>query len=256
MKYRILTGVLALSVCTLLLWALIGQSDTKNTNEVKITEEKTHSQVKFPGGAIVKGIEGDTTDPASLWVVVSKRYPLANQTYRPADLVLPGVPERTDKSQDEKSVRRVIVPSLEKMFADAKAQGHDLMVASGFRSYEQQQAYFDTYTAEFGREAANRFSALPGQSEHQTGLSLDIAYTDMKDCYLDACFGERPAGKWLAANSYEYGFILRYPADKVDVTKYQYEPWHFRYIGRELATALYKGHLSLDEARPYLELQH
>ncbi len=79
----------------------------------------------------------------------------------------------------------------------------------------------------------------PGYSEHQTGLAVDLAPVPAQGCNLEICFGSMPQGKWLAANCWQYGFLLRYPADKVAVTGYQYEPWHFRYIGIPLATEMH-----------------
>lgn len=209
-------------------------------------------QIKLPGATPIDAITEDYDLSTSIWTVVSKDHPLSDQQYRPSDLELTALPARSDKSSDEKSVRKVIVPDLTAMFDAAKAAGNDIMIASGFRSYALQQTYFTSYSNSYGEAAANKFSAIPGQSEHQTGLALDIAYVN-RDCYLDTCFGEKPAGIWLAANAYKYGFILRYPADKTEVTKYQYEPWHFRYVGKPLAGALHESGLTLDEARPYLQ---
>lgn len=209
-------------------------------------------QVKLPNATPIDARIEDYNLPSSLWAVVSKDYPLTDQQYRPTDITRTDLPSRSDKSEDEQSVRAIIVSDLTAMFADAKAAGHDVMIASGFRSYDLQQTYFNSYSRSYGEEAASKFSARPGQSEHQTGLSLDIAYTN-RDCYLDTCFGDKPAGKWLAANAYTYGFVLRYPADKTEITRYQYEPWHFRYVGKPLATVLHESGLTLDEARPYLQ---
>jgi len=243
--------VMLLSALAGFVWMTV--NPVRTINEVELTDNKTPSQVKLPNGIVVKSEIYSTTDPASIWVVVNKKYPLSDLQYRPADLVLPSVPTREDKSLDERSVRRIIVPELTTLFGDAEKQGFSLMIASGFRNPKLQQAYFDSYSATHGARAANQFSAVPGQSEHQTGLALDIAYTDMADCYLDTCFGDRPAGKWLAEHAHNYGFVLRYPGDKTSITQYQYEPWHFRYVGRPLAEALFKNGLTLDEARPYLE---
>ncbi len=246
----------------LLVWR--GQHASPVKNEVKTTPVKSESQVKkdetvaktvivqLPNAAPIEARVEDYNKPGSLWVVVSKDYPLADLHYRPSDLTLTDLPARTDKSVDEKSVSAVVVPDLTSMFTDAKNAGNDIMIASGFRSYELQQTYFSNYSKSYGEEAANKFSAKPGQSEHQTGLALDIAYNN-RDCYLDVCFGQKPAGMWLAENAYKYGFILRYPSDKTEITKYQYEPWHFRYVGKSLAKALHESGLTLDEARPYLE---
>ncbi len=214
--------------------------------------ETVKVQIKLPGATPIDALVDDYNLPTSLWTVVSKDYPLSEPQYRPSNLELTDLPARSDKSADEKSVRAVIVPDLTSLFNAAKSAGHDIMIASGFRSYDLQQTYFSSYSQNYGEEAANKFSARPGQSEHQTGLALDIAYSN-RDCYLDVCFGTKPAGEWLAANAYTYGFVLRYPADKTAVTKYQYEPWHFRYVGKPLAIALHESGLTLDEARPYLQ---
>lgn len=225
---------------------------TSNETTGRPTKTEDKIQVKLPGATPIDALVEDYNSPTSSWVVVSKDYPLTELQYRPTDLELTSLPTRSDKSADEKSVRGVIVPELTALFTDAKSAGHDIMIASGFRSYDLQQTYFSSYSRSYGEEAASKFSARPGQSEHQTGLVLDIAYSN-RECYLDVCFGAKPAGEWLAANAYKYGFVLRYPADKTDVTKYQYEPWHFRYVGKPLAAALHESGLTLDEARPYLQ---
>lgn len=225
---------------------------TASKTSSKSQSSSAKIQLELPGVAPIAAQAEDYNSPASLWTVVSKDYPLSEQQYRPGDLELTTLPARSDKSADERSVRALIVPDLTALFADAKAAGHDIMIASGFRSYDLQQTYFRSYSHSYGEEAASKFSARPGQSEHQTGLSLDIAYAN-RECYLDTCFGQKPAGVWLAANAHTYGFVLRYPADKTEVTKYQYEPWHFRYVGRDLAGALHESGLTLDEARPYLQ---
>ena len=142
--------------------------------------------------------------------------------------------------------------ALKLMFDDAKASGYDLMIGSGYRSASLQDTYFNSLAASVGDVAANQSIAKPGQSEHQTGLSVDISGTNM-NCYIDTCFADTDEGKWLASNSYKYGFILRFPSDKVDITGYRYEPWHFRYVGVDLATAIYQSKLTLEEAWPYLE---
>lgn len=213
---------------------------------------KQSVQVVLPGAKPIPALEENYVQPASLWVVVSKVYPLSDAQYVPVNLIVPAVKTRTDKSTAEQSLRADIEPDAVALFKAAQAAGHDVMLASGYRSYEQQQVYFTNYSRLYGEEAANKFSARPGQSEHQTGLAFDVSLTS-RACYLEVCFGETEAGKWFAAHSYEYGFILRYPADKIDITQYQYEPWHFRYVGRDLARALHESNLTLDEAYPYLQ---
>ena len=209
-------------------------------------------QLHLPGTQPIDALIEDYDLATSIWTIVSKQYPLSDQQYRPSDLIVTGVPVMNEKSTDEKLLRSVLQADVTAMFTAAQSAGHDIVLASGFRSYSLQQRIFSGYSQSYGDIAANKFSARPGQSEHQTGLALDIAYVN-RECYLAECFGEKPAGQWLAANAYSYGFVMRYPADKTTATQYQYEPWHFRYVGRSLATALHESGLTLDEARPYLQ---
>lgn len=115
---------------------------------------------------------------------------------------------------------------------DAAKEGLSLRIISGFRSYASQKSVYNNYVARDGRAAADRYSARPGHSEHQTGLAIDINS-------LYQSFENTNEGKWLTNNSYKYGFILRYPKNGEGITGYMYEPWHFRYVGVELATKLY-----------------
>lgn len=94
--------------------------------------------------------------------------------------------------------------------------------------------------------------AQPGQSEHQTGLAVDIVPSS-RDCYIQECFKDMPEGIWLAENAQKFGFILRYPSGKEGLTGYGFEPWHFRFVGIDLATALYESGLTLEESWPYLQ---
>lgn len=130
--------------------------------------------------------------------------------------------------------------AFDKMKSAAAAEGLDLYVASGYRSYSLQQSLYSRYCSRDGKAAADRYSARPGHSEHQTGYAIDlntIAYS----------FADTAEGKWVAANCYKYGFILRYPEDKETQTGYRYEPWHIRYVGTALAKEIYDSGLCLEE---------
>lgn len=118
------------------------------------------------------------------------------------------------------------------MAADAKKAGFELVAFSGYRSYEYQTQLYTNYANRDGKEAADRYSARPGHSEHQTGLAFDIGEKGQEDLWLTEEFGETPAGKWLVENAHNYGFILRFPEGKEDVTGFMYESWHFRYLGK------------------------
>ena len=137
-----------------------------------------------------------------------------------------------------------LLRQFEKMRLDAAKAGHRISIGSGFRSYSYQLNLYEGYKRRLGEEAANRISAKQGHSEHQTGLAIDVKGSS---CYLDQRFGNTPEGKWLAANAHKYGFHLRYPKGKEAITGYSYEPWHFRYLGVDLATDLYKKGLTVEE---------
>ena len=126
------------------------------------------------------------------------------------------------------------------MRMEAAKYGYDLRYCSGFRSYYDQQYIYNNYVQQYGQELTDTFSARPGHSEHQTGLAFDIGA-------IDDNFGDTETGKWLAINAHKYGFIIRYPEGKQDITGYKYEPWHLRYLGVELATKVYKSGLTLEE---------
>lgn len=130
--------------------------------------------------------------------------------------------------------------ALNVMFAAAKEEGLSLWVCSGYRSYIDQKIIYNGYVVRDGKEAADRYSARPGHSEHQTGLAFDINNTY-------SSFADTVEGKWLAENCYKYGFIIRYPKDKEHITGYMYEPWHIRYLGNEKAKEVYDSGLCLEE---------
>lgn len=185
------------------------------------------------------------TDPASLWVVVNKKNALPDG-YKPADLVVPAVKLRLGAGAEQMQLRIEVGDALKELFMGAKTAKFDLMLGSGFRSYALQKSFYDGYVAKDGQAAADTYSARPGHSEHQTGLALDIDRSDQK-CHLEECFGGLAEGQWLAAHAHEHGFVLRYYKNKQTITGYIYEPWHFRYVGVELAAEVYKSGLTLEE---------
>jgi hypothetical protein len=129
---------------------------------------------------------------------------------------------------------------LNVMFEAAKQDGIRLFVKSGYRSYVDQKVIYNGYVKRDGKAAADTYSARPGHSEHQTGLAFDLNS-------LSISFENTAEGKWLAENCYKYGFIIRYPKGKENITGYIYEPWHVRYLGTEKAKAVYESGLCLEE---------
>ncbi len=122
----------------------------------------------------------------------------------------------------------------------ASSNGLSIWNASGFRSYELQSSLYTRYSNRDGKEAADRYSARPGHSEHQTGLAIDLNE-------ITSSFANTAEGKWVEENCWRYGFILRYPKDKEAQTGYMYEPWHIRYVGVEVAEKIYNSGLCLEE---------
>jgi D-alanyl-D-alanine carboxypeptidase len=182
---------------------------------------------------------------ASLYVVVNKGRILPS-TYVPANLVVPSVPLRTGSGSSEMHVRSDTAAAMEKLFAGAKQDGLSLMLASGYRSYNLQIGLYNGYVKSSGQAYADASSARAGHSEHQTGLGADLEPASRK-CEVDPCFAETPEGKWLADNAYKYGFIIRYQSGKDSLTGYEYEPWHVRYLGVDLATKVYKSGKTLEQ---------
>jgi zinc D-Ala-D-Ala carboxypeptidase len=182
-------------------------------------------------------------DPGSIWVVVNKKRPLNPASFVPPDLVAVPVPHVY-----EPELRQEASSAAVALFAAASAEaGLQLQSQSSYRSYETQLTVYNRELAIHGQAFVDTDTARPGHSEHQTGLAIDISSVPSV-CALTACFGETPHGQWLAANAWRFGFNLSYPADKTHVTGYAYEPWHFRYVGVELATEMHNtGVATLEE---------
>lgn len=130
--------------------------------------------------------------------------------------------------------------AFDRMQAAAYSEGLNIYISSGFRSYEYQSGLYERYAARDGYAQADRYSARPGHSEHQTGLAFDLNT-------IDDSFADTAEGKWVAEHCAEYGFIIRYPKDKESVTGFIYEPWHIRYLGEEIAQKVYSSGLCLEE---------
>lgn len=176
------------------------------------------------------------TNAASLTVVVNKQHPLSPINYVPANLVGIG---------NGQVARPEAAQALTSLLSAAQKSGRPMYALSGYRSYATQSALYSSYVRSDGQAAADTYSARPGHSEHQTGLAIDVGNGT---CNLDTCFGSTTAGKWLAANAYRYGFVIRYPSGKTSITGYQYEPWHLRYVGTGVSKDMHiKGITTLEE---------
>lgn len=145
-------------------------------------------------------------------------------------------------------------PDLQEMMDDCRAAGYDPVICSSFRSYDTQEYLYNRKVNQFkdkgysdadARVEAGKIVAVPGTSEHQLGLAVDIVDTGYQ--VLDEGQENRPTQKWLMANSYKYGWILRYPSSKSSITGIIYEPWHYRYVGKEAAAEIYSRGICLEE---------
>ncbi|MFF2797127.1 M15 family metallopeptidase [Lysinibacillus xylanilyticus] len=184
-------------------------------------------------------------DPESITVLVNKKYAFP-EGYEPKDLVYPNVPFIFNEKIEKRMMREEAAEYLEKMFNAANKQNIHLAGVSAYRSSQTQTTLFNNYVERDGIENAKTYSAVPGTSEHQSGLAIDVSGSD-GSCAADDCFANTEEAAWLEDNAHKYGYIIRFPKDKENITGYQYEPWHIRYVGVNLATELYNNGLTLEE---------
>lgn len=196
-------------------------SDTEDSGE-----ESAESDDEQSGGTTVPVIENPNTEIVN-GVTYVEGILIANKTYSLPSDYNPGVDSNA-------------YAALEQMQQAAAADGVVLFVVSGFRDYETQKAIYSRYVYNNGQENADRFSARPGHSEHQTGLAFDLNS-------LSESFGDTREGIWLSENCHKFGFIIRYPKGKEHITGYMYEPWHVRYLGTENAEKIYASGLTVEE---------
>lgn len=196
----------------------------------------------------IKEVDGKNViqNSTNVMALVNKEFYLPND-YIPEDLVRPNVEFSFGDEEIEKSLmRKEAAEALEKMFTNAAENGIELYAVSGYRSYKRQQSLYEAEIARVGVEKADQAVAIPGASEHQSGLAMDISSRSNK-FYLNEAFADTTEGKWLKDNAHRFGFILRYPKEKMEITNYMYEPWHFRYVGVKAATIMYEHDWSLEE---------
>jgi len=190
--------------------------------------------------------EGVAAEPNSLAVLVNKQFSLP-EGYKPPGLIDdPALPFLSGEKGEKRLIRKEAADMLKKMFAAAAGDGLQLAVVSAYRSNRTQKTLFEYYVRTYGEAEARRFSAVPGHSEHETGLAVDVSGRDGK-CAAEDCFAGSKEANWLAANAAAYGFIVRYPQGKESITGYTYEPWHLRYVGVKMAQEVTGKGLTLEE---------
>lgn len=182
-------------------------------------------------------IPTEISDPDDIDVLVNKYYSIP-ENY---------VPELVEaESSSQEKIRPEVNDPWNQMRQDCEdATGYTLYLCDGYRTFEEQAALFERSTARNGIAYCCSKNALEGRSEHNLGLALDISTTDV--CEISSGFADTTAGAWVSEHCFEYGFIMRYTKDKTMITGYAYEPWHYRYVGIDLAKELYDNNLSLEE---------
>lgn len=169
-------------------------------------------------------------------LIVNKTYSLP-ESFRPVNPFA-----NNDKDWSIDMIDKDAMNSFKEMQSNALGVGLNIYIASGFRGYKTQERLYNNYVSQDGKEAADTYSARPGYSEHQSGLCFDLNS-------VNDSFTSTNEGKWVNENAHLYGFVIRFPKGKEDKTGYQYESWHLRYVGKELASKLYNNGdwISLEE---------
>ncbi len=197
---------------------------------------KTHINMVIP--------QNPTSPSAAGSLILANKSHSLPKDYVPKNLIAPKVPT-------VKKSKTMMTPeaaaALEALFAKAKEDNIKLTAISGYRSYERQRAIFSSNTSKYGSAAAaNQFSARAGESEHQTGLAMDVSSPSV-NFRLTQSYAETREGKWLKENAPRYGFIIRYPKGKEHITGYQFEPWHIRYVGKSASLEIAHNNITLEE---------
>lgn len=238
-KVALMLTVLALLAAGLLVWTArrdpptsTGNNETPKTNAPTSNMDVRPKENVLPDQVWPKQLSSE--ESANLTVVVNKKHKL------PADYIPQLVNIRGFQLRNEAS------SELEQLLSDADSSNVSLKIISAYRSYDYQQQVYGGYVTQYGEEKADTISARPGHSEHQTGLAVDLGASNGA-CDLEICFESTPAGEWIKSNAKKYGFIVRYQKDKDISTGYQYEPWHLRYVGTDIADKINASGQTLDE---------
>lgn len=183
------------------------------------------------------------TDTSKKELMLVNKFNYLDENYAPDDIVKVSI----QFSYGENEIKKEVYEKFRKMYNDAKKEDLTLIITSSYRDYNFQKKLWDSYANQKGDEWADSVSARAGYSEHQTGYTLDIVTYNANM----SNFETTDEFKWLQANAYKYGFILRYPKDKEDITGYSYESWHYRYVGEETAKKIKELDITFDEYYAY-----
>lgn len=183
------------------------------------------------------------TDISKKELMLVNKFNYLDENYAPDDIVKVSM----QFAYGDNEIKKEVYEKFRSMYNDAKKEGLYLIITSSYRDYNFQKELWDSYANQKGDEWADSVSARAGYSEHQTGYTLDIVTYNANM----SSFEKTDEFKWLQDNAYKYGFILRYPKDKEDITGYSYESWHYRYVGKAVATKIKKLGITFDEYYAY-----
>lgn len=227
---KVVIGVTFVVISFSLYSCYISKNKDTHADEYKsVVEDKIQNNINKFEDKKSEYIEGEKPLYVDGMILVNKEY---------------GLPK--EFNPNEGNLEDVVIEAFTEMKEAAKNDGLVINIRSGYRSYEVQKQLFDDYVRRDGQENANRYSAVPGFSEHQTGLAIDITNED-RVTSIGCWFDETQQAKWLYENAYKYGFILRYPKGKEHITGYRAESWHYRYIGKEDSKNFNMNDLTLEE---------
>lgn len=188
---------------------------------------------------------GNADESDDFLILVNREHNIP-EDYIPDDLTEVNIRFAVGTEREQKMMKAVAAKALEELFKEAEKENIILYGVSGYRSYEYQKQLYERKVKAVGKEEADKYVAAPGQSEHHTGLAMDVM-NESAVSVLTESFAETREGKWLAENAHRFGFIIRYPKGKESITGYNYEPWHIRYVGVEAATEIKTRGIVLEE---------
>ncbi|MGL4796631.1 MAG: M15 family metallopeptidase [Paraclostridium sp.] len=229
MKKIIIAATFGIVAFSLYSFSISKDKDTHADEYESVVEDTTQQSINEEVHKKSEYIEGEKPLYIDDILVVNKEYGL------PKDFI-----------PNEGNLEAEVTEAFTEMKEDAKKDGLVINIRSGYRNYDIQQQLYNDYVRRDGEENAKRYSAVPGFSEHQTGLAIDIT-TEDRVTSIGPWFDETPQAKWIYENAYKYGFILRYPEGKEHITGYKAESWHYRYIGKEHSKNFNMNNLTLEE---------
>lgn len=213
---------------------LQAQEEPNNKPQVVVESEKSVARREALKRDLDKG----------LFILVNKQNSV-DRSYKPDDLTAIKY-FAPDRPPEGRVMRAEAAEAFNQLSEVAAKEGYEIIVTTAYRSYEFQSTLYNNYVKRNGQQKADTFSAQPGKSEHQTGLAADVSSPSV-GYQLVEDYINTPEGRWLNDNAYRFGFIIRFPKGKENITGYMYEPWHIRYVGKTAAEEIYSKGLTLEE---------